>query len=228
MGEGRRGHSGREFTARRGWGLGAGGCELRAASQRGPLGAREAKMPMPRAGSWEPKEGGRDQLEQKPRVRAGAAKRGGRRPGWLLAHCRLHLRVTLGRSPPLSARQPPSLPLSLRSGASSTFRGLGLGLLQALLASLGLPTFILHGALVVNPFPLHCTPECECLEILKVHKVLPVLRKPPSRPPEQAAPASTSPKTFAMGEGRCSSPKELDMKKLIYFLKSNSSLPCCS
>lgn len=31
-----------------------------------------------------------------------------------------------------------------------------------------------------------------------------------------------------MGEGGCSSPKELEMKKLIYFLKSNSGLPCCS
>lgn len=36
---------------------------------------------------------------------------------------------------------------------------------------------MLHGSLVINPFPLFWTSEFEFLEIIKVHKVLPVLSK---------------------------------------------------
>lgn len=163
---------------------------LGAASQRGALGARGARMPRPGAGSREPKEGGGDQLEQKSRVGAGAAVGG---PETGMATCPLPPPLK-GHPGPLStplckaASLPPPARPPQWDQSRSEVRGLGLGPLPALLASLGLPTSTLHGGLVAHPFPRLCTAECECLGIVKVHQVLPARRQHPCRPPEQAAP----------------------------------------
>lgn len=103
MGEGRREHSGkREFHRQ----AGAGGCRP-TGNLGGPGGGGCPAL------HWELKEvGGGQGLDW-------CGHGGGRGPGWLRARCCLHVRVTLGRSPHLSERQPSGLPPSVVGLAKS-------------------------------------------------------------------------------------------------------------
>ena len=134
-----------------------------------PRGSRESWVPPGGGGGedaglgvGERKEGRGDRLEPKSRVWAGAGV-GGPGPGWLHSRSCLHVRVTLGRSPHLSGRQPPALlpSLSLRSGAGLRSRPVQA---RAPLTSLGLPLSCCMWALSLTLSLLPRTAEFEFLQ----------------------------------------------------------------